>query len=395
MLLTMWYYFFGYIIINVEGYGLTRLMNMLSYKGIFIWDTKHNEKGLIMKVSSSSLDIINECCEKTGCHAEIIRFGGLPYFFKNAMAKPIFSYGILFFVGGLCYLSTLVWSMEVTGANRINENDIINYCEDLGINAGVSKKDIDTKEITSKLMNEFSDISWVSVGMKGTKLEIQISETIDDVNIIDKNSINNIISTEKGVVTQITVERGTPLVKENDIIEIGDILISSEVVVGDEDSGIPEEIHNISAEGQVFARVWRQIEEVVDLIYIEKIYTGNTTYNWVIEFGNYQIDFIKPTDFLEYEVDVVEEFTIGIGDFSLGISLIKQEFSEYEITENSRSEEQAKLLIESNIRDKLESSMSNLGIIENLSVDFKVSSNSIKGEGVGVIIESVGVWDSK
>lgn len=398
MFLWLWYYFSGYVIIKITGYGVARFMNMLSYKGIYIWDVKHEENGVIMKINRSSLPYIDDCSEKTGCTMAVLGQGGIYSWIKNSKNQQVFIYGILVFAISLYMLSLIVWTVEIKGNERILTSEISEFCNEIGVKAGVVKKKLDTRKVTQDILSEFPEISWVSVGIDGTKLEIQLVETIEEIEIIDKDNSNSVYASEKGVVTKIIVERGTPKVLEGDIVDVGDMLISSEILIGELDleNTDGQTIENVSAEGKVMARVWREAEEEVNLNYEEKIYTGEKVYNWVVVAGDKVIDVVKPSfpQEISGDMEIVEDINLGIGEFDFGINILKEEYALYCLEERQRTEEQAKELLYQRIRSKLESGLTSSGVIETLNIDYELHDNTIRGVGNGVIIDDISIKGS-
>ena len=76
LFLALWYYLRGYVMIKVKGFALERFMNMLSYKGVYLWDVNRNGSYIQMKVGRGTLEIVESCSDKTGCILEIEAFGG-------------------------------------------------------------------------------------------------------------------------------------------------------------------------------------------------------------------------------------------------------------------------------------------------------------------------------
>lgn len=392
MLLSLWYYFSGYVIIKITGYGVARFMNMLSYRGIYIWEVNRINDAVTMKINKKSLGFIDDCAIKTGCTMEILGQGGLPSQIKNAKSQQVFIYGIFIFAVSLYFLSSVVWSVEIEGNKRILTEEISQFCDEIGVKAGVLKKGLDTKNLTKEILGEFSDISWVSVGINGTKLEIKVAETIEQTEIIDKNSNKSIYASEKGIITSVIVERGTPKVVEGDVVLEGDILISSEILIGEADViDSSQTIEQVNADGVVMAKVWREAEEIVYLEYEEKVYTGEVVYNWVLCYNDLEFDFVKPS-LMEDElvdIEVVLEKEFGIGEFGFGMILKKEEFAIYNVEKQERTVDEAKKIIHNNIKNKLENNLSYVGIIEELNVDYEIYTDYIRGMGNGVIIEDI------
>ena len=75
--------------------------------------------------------------------------------------------------------------------------------------------DLDCEKVEMNFREDFPNITWISIYMKGTKLHIDIKENIVKNNT-QKNKITDIISPYNGIVTSIFVKQGTALVKAGD-----------------------------------------------------------------------------------------------------------------------------------------------------------------------------------
>ena len=162
--------------------------------------------------------------------------------------------------------------MRIEGNERLSKEELLSACREMGLYPGVRKRSVDTQAVTNGLLEDFADISWVSVGIHGTDATIRLAETIEGVEIIDKETPCDIVASTDGVILQITAERGTPLVAAGDVVKKGDVLISSALTIGLE--GEEQHTEYTAAEGTVTARIWRRLTEELPLQYEEAVYSG-------------------------------------------------------------------------------------------------------------------------
>ena len=164
--------------IRITGFSMERFMNLAAYRRILFWDAKGVGGGMEMKTSLAGLKELEECAQKTGCHLEILALGGLPEKMRHAKTHPIFAVGILFFAAALYVLSSFVWVVHVEGNERLTEEEILTACEAYGLKPGKWKKQVDADAVTKALLADISDLSWVSVSIKGAEATVKVAETI-------------------------------------------------------------------------------------------------------------------------------------------------------------------------------------------------------------------------
>ncbi len=362
-------------------------MNLAAYRGVYLWDVAQAGAGMTMKAAGGSLDILEACAEKTGCALEILGWGGLPAFLRRFRGRQVWTAGMLLFAAGLYLLSSFIWVVKVEGNERLEETELLSACQEMGLRPGAWKRSVDTEEITNALLTRFSDISWVSVSVKGTDVTVKLAETIEKVEMIDKTTPCDIIASADGVILQITAERGTPLVSAGDVVKKGDVLISSEIVIGLEG----EEMHTeyTAAEGAVTARIWQRLTEEAPLVYEEIVYNGEEKENYSLLVSEREVDFIHPDSGTKWERTVLWEKPLAIGDFALPLKWKKEEWKAFEIVEKTRTPEEAKALLEENLRKKTENFLSPYGTIENIEITFEEYADSVQAEAEITLTERI------
>ncbi|WP_458406818.1 sporulation protein YqfD [Anaerotignum sp.] len=387
LLLALWYSLRGYVRIRAKGFSAERFMNMAAFRGVYLWDIAYEGAGMTMKADAGGLDILEACAEKTGCSMEILGWGGLPAFLRRFRRRQVWSAGLLLFAAGLYLLSSFIWTVEVEGNERLETEKLLSACEKMGLRPGAWKQNVDTEAITNNLLVQFSDISWVSVGIDGTDVTIKLAETIEKAELIDRETPCDIIASADGVIVQITAERGTPKVQTGDVVKKGDVLISSELLIGLE--GEEQHTEYTAAEGTVTARIWQRLTEELPLQYEEVQYSGVEKENRSIVFSEKELDIIHPDGAGKWEKTVLEEQPLALGDFQLPLSLKKEIWKEYEILEKTRTIDEAKSILEENLRKKTENLLSPYGKIEDIKIRFEEYADSVRAEGSVTLLDRI------
>lgn len=376
--------------IKAKGFSAERFMNMAAFRGVYLWDVAQHGAGMTMKAAGDSLPLLEACAEKTGCALEVLGWGGLPAALGRFRGRQMLTAGVLVFSAGLYALSSFIWVVEVEGCERLSAEEILAACREMGLRPGAWKRGVDVDGVTSGLLEGFADISWASVSIKGTDATIRLAETIEKAEIVDKETPCDIVAAEDGVILKITAERGTPVVSEGDVVKKGDVLISSEVIIGLE--GEEQHPEYVAAEGAVTARVWQRLAEDAPLMYEEIVYDGEEKENNSLVFGGRVLDFIRPNENREgkeWEKKPVFERPIALGDFELPFGWKKELWRSFARVQRTRTAEEAKTLLEENLRKKTENLLSAYGTIEDMEIRYQEYADSVHAEAEATLTERI------
>ena len=236
-------------------------------------------------------------------------------------------------------------------------------------------------------MEDFADISWVSVGIHGTDATIRLAETIEGVEIIDKETPCDIVASTDGVILQITAERGTPLVAAGDVVKKGDVLISSALTIGLE--GEEQHTEYTAAEGTVTARIWRRLTEELPLQYEEAVYSGEVRKNHSLLFSGRELDILHPDSDVQWERELLSEKTLGLGDRKLPLTWRRERWRAYETVQKTRTAAEAKTLLEEKLRKNAENLLSSYGTIEDIQIRYEVYANSVRADAEITMAERI------
>ena len=139
-------YILGYVNISIEGYYIERFVNVCISKGIFLWNLK------IEKSSYAHANVgIKEVARKTNARIVLNSKRGMPFLMNRYRKRKMFAIFLGLIAGFILFQSRFVWNIQIDGLNRIQEKEILSDLSECGLNIGVRKSKINTKEIINKI----------------------------------------------------------------------------------------------------------------------------------------------------------------------------------------------------------------------------------------------------
>ena len=233
-------YFTGTVFVELCGTSPERFFNVCRSRKIPLYDvsTRVTDKGTVYVAKLKLRDYfrVRSAAKKAHCIPYVRKRIGLPFFIKKYRNR------IAFFAGGIyCFwliwlLSRFVWDISVSGGFVHTEEELLSYLRETGVVCGMRCEEINCTEIERRLRIDYPDIGWVSAELRGTKLFLRVAETDMPMLQEENNTPVHLVATADGMVDSLVCRRGTPLVKEGDVVKKGDILVSGVIsVIGDND----------------------------------------------------------------------------------------------------------------------------------------------------------------
>ncbi len=340
ILLKLWNYFRGYVIIAVEGYFLEKFINICTHRQIYLWDIKkRKDRSMVLKVSLKGFKLLRPISHKTKCRIRILKKCGLPFLKKRYRKRKAFLFGIIVFVGLFFCLTSFIWSVEVTGNEKLESSLILEKLARDGVKPGVLKYGIDTKELANSLMLDINELAWVGVSVKGTKVKIQVDERVLPPSMVPKDKPSNIVARRDGIIKSIVSKAGFDLVKTGDTVKKGQLLVTG-IVPGKDEKAQTTPVHAIST---IEARTWYQAECPVQLKTFDAKRTGKKkdSYSLILFSKKIKLPFGK-VSFENYDkIEINKRLAIG-EDLVFPFEFMIDRYYENVIFENEISLEEAK-----------------------------------------------------
>ena len=357
-------FLFGYLNIELEGYYVERFINNCISKNIFLWGIKRTRSTILYaKIGAGDFKNAAKIAKKHGCKIKIKNKQGLPFVMKKYKKRKLFFIFLFLIVIAIYILSKFIWNIEITGNEKIDANEIIKTLEEDGLKIGVMKNKINKEEIINKIRYQREDIAWIGIEIDGTNAIVKIVEADSKPEIIDENDYCNVVASKDAVISKISAQNGTLMVKEGDQVKKGDILIAGWM------EGKYTGKNYVNANGSVKAKVMYSQTEKISKKEIKREQTGNFENKYAIKFNNFKINLYKTLSKYEnYDTMYMDKKIKLFSNFYLPIEVIK--YTNYEVTETevSYGNEEAKLQGQKIAEEKLNSLISGEIVNKNTSI---------------------------
>lgn len=355
MLIRLWKYFRGYVIIEVYGFSVERFMNLATNKGIYLWNVYRQGNKLVMNVSIKGFKMLKSCTRKTRCRVKVRQKIGLPFILHKYRKRKIFLLGALITGFILFMLSSILWTIEINGNERFSDHDILAILEKEGCQIGVSLNKINCDEIEDRILSDYPDISWISMEIKGSGLFVNIEEAVEKPDI-KKTDLPpaNIVADKDCLIEYIVTRSGKPLVKKGDVVKKGDMLVTGELEIVNDDQTV--RYAYVKADADIKGKVYYKIEDEVPYAYTEKNYTKRKKYEFFIRITSHKWKVFGPfKSFQNYDKssEVKEFYFFG---YKLPFEVVKDIHYEYKPVEKEYNKQEAEELLEKKINKFIDKS---------------------------------------
>ncbi len=341
LLLRIWNYLRGYVIIIVEGYFLEKFINICAHRQLLLWNVKYRERNkMTMNMSIDAFKQLRPIAFKTRCRVHILKKKGLPFTLHKYKNRKAFIAGALTFFAVFFLMTSFIWDVSVTGNEKIKTEAILQKLYEHGIKPGSFKLGMDIDEVADQILLETSDLARMSIAIKGTKVTVNVAERIKPPDLIDKKKPCNIVATKDGVILSVTAKEGVEAVKPGQTVTKGQLLISGTIMNKDKPE---EQLMTVHSMGSVKARTWYEASSLVETKVVENRRTGKYKNLYTLDLFTKNIKLFHgkiPYNNSEH-VQIKNKLSIG-EDLVFPIQLISDRYYEYEIFEKQISMEDAR-----------------------------------------------------
>ena len=273
----------------------------------------------VMPISYKEMDLIIDYKDldkieklKTIYNIKIIRYYGKLRILKR-IKKNIFILSFLLIGLFLVYiLSNVIFSIEVIHSN----NNIIKLVENELEENGIKKYRFalsydEVEKVKKKILEDNRDsLEWLEIIKEGTKYIVRVEERIIN-NVPDDNNIYDIVASKGAVIKSIYAKSGEKIRDVNTYVKKGDIVISSKIILPN------NEIITKSADGKIIGEVWYSARVEFPYVYNEIKYTGNKKKVLVFNFLNKRISIFDFNKYKTFDKNIKYIFNNNIIPISL------------------------------------------------------------------------------
>lgn len=338
--------------LKITGRNVERFIHRLYSHHIEILKLEYRDyKTVIITIYAECYDSVMEL--KTIYEIDQIGASGLIEVKKKMKLNRFFLIGLALGLLFLYGLSNIMYEVEIVHTNKELRTLLYKELEEHGIKkGGIKKRFSELEKIKEKIVNENRDkIEWLEIEAVGTKYVIRV-EMRKIKPSKEETENRNVVAKKSAIIRRVEATKGEIIRNTNDYVSAGDIIISGNLKLGEEQK------ETVSAEGKVYGEVWYKVTVSYPFAYREKKATGKKQTAYIFQFLDKKIQLFP----FQYFKTKKEEVTPLLKHSFLPIALLKEkQFETIEIDELntedeaiSKAEDIALKKIKSQLSDKEE-----------------------------------------
>ncbi|MGM9520958.1 MAG: sporulation protein YqfD [Oscillospiraceae bacterium] len=364
----------GSVRIRVKCKYPERIINICARNGVDFRELQREENGdTLMTVSISGYRTLRKIAKEGGLISiSPLRRSGVPFFLWRIRKRYVLLAGMALCLVAVWVSSFFIWQIDVEGNETVSTSEILACLKKLGVEIGASTFSVSRSQLSNEMLLMIPELSWITLNTHGSRIEVIVREEIKKPEIYDPDTPMLVYAEKAGIITEMTVSEGNPLVSAGDTVDAGDELVSGVMVGGK--SGV----RLMRASAEVWARTWYEFSLKMPLETAVKEYTGEKTTRTALIIGGKRVNlyFSGGNPYGYYDKMTVYKTAELPGGAVLPLTVITETYEEYRPVYKSLSFESAESVLKSRLLAMLE---------EEIADGYVVSTDYASTEENGVV----------
>lgn len=347
-------YLRGSVRIRVKGLYLSRFLNLIIQKGIEYWDVCQTGGYLEVSFAAKAFKDVAYCAKKSGNRIKVLDKRGVPFLMFRYRKRKLFCIGVLAALAIIMVLSNFLWTITIDGNTTLTKLEVLERLESFGVREGMWKWSLNCYQVKEKMLTKYSDLGWLSLTIRGSTLEVRLSESVETPDMVQKGEPKDLVSDRTCIIYSIVTRSGVPKVKKGDVVQEGDLLIAgTQEILGDDGSVTAYDY--VEADGDVLGKCQYELESSVARDYIQRQYYDKEKTGLYIASNSKRTMIFKPIKNYTYYDTVEEELFAGASDFLSKLpfvpdfSIWKRTYLGYEPSRAQYSDEEMQSILEEDL----------------------------------------------
>lgn len=335
----------GTVVVEVCGKFPERFFNLCRGRGIRLCKIYEVEHCCFLTMRLKDYWTVRPIARKSHCIPKIRRRSGFPFVLKRAKNRKGFLVGLCLACLLAWQCSERIWDIGVSGGFSHTEEQMLCYIASYGIRAGMRSEQIDCFDLEKQIRLHFPDIGWVSAEIKGSRLRIQIKESVMPKQQEKREGYWHIVAARDGIVKQISVTAGVPVVKKGEAVKKGDLLISGILpVIGDHELLLRNQ--PLAADGVVLLETELSYTKEHGRRYVERTVTGRKSGMSFQAFGVKLFSYIPRYSGENYGIMYYDILPFSFEEFLLPLKIRRYQAYQFRETGKCYTEQEIKAIAE-------------------------------------------------
>ena len=213
-MVRIFHFIFGRLFFRISGQHVERFLNLCAKNQVVLWDLKPDQDGYSFYIRKNAYEELKNLASKTNAQIKLDGTYGLPFFLREHRKRKAFFFSAAMALMVIFLLSQFVWEITVSGSEVYSENDILKYVRTNFYRPGTWKHKVDCDLLEEHLREDYDEIAWVSCSLTGTRLHVEIKETLDRETKQNPSSTCDIVANKKTYMLIKALELADPETKE-------------------------------------------------------------------------------------------------------------------------------------------------------------------------------------
>ncbi len=183
----------------------------------------------------------------------------------------------------------------------VTDSEIIVGLSECGFETGIFWRSVNRSAVESSFLEGNDKISWININRRGTVAYVKVLEKGNkEENKSETGEVfYNIVADCDCVIEEMTVKRGTPVVKVGDTVRKGDVLVVG-LLPPTAGGGF------CSAEANIVGRINDSISVEIDRVGEKKTYSDRKLYSLTLKILKFSLNIFKMYGNLTNDCDIIE-----------------------------------------------------------------------------------------
>lgn len=269
MLERVYRWFPGWVQVEIESGYSERFLNQATAARIPLWNVRRLENRVRFSCLAEDYrhlwPIARISCVRMGVRQK----HGLPFWRHRYRHRKGLLVGVALYALILGLLAPRIWVIEVVGNNDTSTDAILAVAEEWGVKLGARMDEVDIKGLQMNGTSTLSDLSFITMNPSGCVARIDVREREQPPAVIDLSQPSDLVAVCDGLILEMEIRSGNPLVMEGEAVTAGTRLVTGRV-----DTEMGEKKYR--SYGAVWAETRRRITVEIPLSYTRTVAVGET-----------------------------------------------------------------------------------------------------------------------
>ena len=311
------------------------VLNACALGSVVLWGLECvNEYTIRVSVHENELDALRAAAQEGMCELSVLEKTGGSKNRAFIVRRAWLLISALAVALLLAASSLFIWQIDIRGCRTLTEGQVLRALSDCGVSRGCFWPSLSADLVRSRMMTLLPQIGWMTVNVSGSRAIVLVSEREEKPEIYLESAAADIVAGRTGIVTQLSVLSGRPLVSPGQSVLEGETLVS----------GVMESLSNppryVCARARVMAVYRDEIPAVCPLEQTLKTEKKGSWSRFALKIGKNRINFYfsggKDIDGCD---KIVHEYNLGVeGLFALPVTIVREELQRWETAPGSAAD---------------------------------------------------------